>query len=82
MLAALDASSAPRPEWQVRGCVRVAVSLRRCTGVSARPRGSCLFRRVLLHLFLRSRCRRLARPRGLLVVVIIMRSYRVRVNCT
>jgi hypothetical protein len=83
MLAALDASIAPRPEWQVRGCMCVSVGLRGRTGVFARPRGSCLFRRVLVHLFVRSRCRRLARPRGQLVVVIIMRSYRVCVvYCT
>ncbi len=83
MLAALDASIAPRPKRQMRGCVRVAVSLRRRTGVSARPRGSGLFRRVrqLVHLLILSRCRRLARPRGQLVVVII-RSYRVYVYCT
>jgi hypothetical protein len=83
MLAALDAGIAPRPEWQVCGCVRIAVGLCGCTGVLARPRGTCLLRRVLVPLLFRSRCRRLARPRGQLVVVIIMRSYRVCVvYCT
>jgi hypothetical protein len=55
--------------------MRVAVSLRGCAGVSARPRGSSLFRRVLrpILLFL-SRLRRLPGPRGRFVVVVFIRS--------
>ncbi len=79
VLAALDALIAPRPERQVRGCVGVAVGLRRRTGVSARPRGSSLFRRVLrlVLVLLLSRWLRLARPRGRFVVALFIRSYRV-----
>jgi hypothetical protein len=57
--------------------VRISVGLRRRAGVFARPRGSSLFRRVRL-LVLLSRLRRLAGPRGQVVVVALtIRSYRV-----
>jgi hypothetical protein len=59
----------------VRGCVGVAVGLRRRTGVSARPRSSSLFRRVLRLVFtLLCRSLRLAGPRGRFVVAGFIRS--------
>ncbi len=70
VLATLDARIAPRPEWEVRGCVGVAVGLRRGTGVLARPRGPSLLRRVLLLISLvRGRLLRRTWPRGRLVVI-------------
>jgi hypothetical protein len=63
----------------VRGCMRIAVGLRRGTGVSAQPRGSGLFRRVLrvLLLDLLCRLRRLIWPRGRCSIALCFRSYRV-----
>ncbi len=55
----------------------VAVGLRRGTGVFARPRGSGLFRRVLLLVLLLCRWLRLARPRGRFSVALVIRSYGV-----
>jgi hypothetical protein len=59
--------------------VCITVGLRRGAGVSARPRGSGLFRRVLRVLLdLLCRLLRLTWPRGRFSVAIIFRSYRVK----
>jgi hypothetical protein len=48
VLAPVDAGIAPRPEWQVRGGMRVTVGLRRSTRVSARTCSPGLLRGVVL----------------------------------
>jgi hypothetical protein len=47
VLTTVDAGLAPRPEWQVRGSVCVAIRLRRCARVSGWPCCASFFCGVL-----------------------------------
>ncbi len=70
----LHALVAPRPERQVRGCVCIAVGLRRGARVPARPRGASLLGGVLRLVRLMHARGRL--PHGRLVVIYLGRRRR------